>query len=427
MWQAIASLQVEDRGPQMPLARITAQKSEEAAQVSDRLRALGYEVEILAPGEVSNHAADLEFEVETCALEEALGRADAFARTHPDAMISVATGVLPPLPGQRSPIASALASISEGLEGTQMHIAQFWREHFERAMERQATWAETRSQSTPEEIQRREAEQRARAEALRQKREQERREQAARAAAEARQAEEERRRQAQEAERRRKERETEVARRNREAEAEVLQMAVQTSHWDEVGEKETVPSSAPIQPTEPAPLPTGEPVPAILPAIPPQAAPAIPNASCRPAPAVTRVSPRIREWRFAVVAAVVVAIGLMIGWAAANGPRPAALSNIRANGLEQQVPFGPVTLRAVPARAATAPQPIVAPKPAVQAAKPSAAVRAGTPMNKKPSPGVSRRSSDNEPEVVVRRFRPLPHPAHTGQQAKAIPRRVSDL
>jgi hypothetical protein len=71
------------------------------------LRARGYTVEVVAPESVPDTPADLELRVERCAFEEALQRAQEFARTEEDdAMVLVAPGIFQapePKPALASP------------------------------------------------------------------------------------------------------------------------------------------------------------------------------------------------------------------------------------------------------------------------------------------------------------------------------------
>ena len=64
----------------MPIARIIARSSENAAQVAERLRAEGYTVETVLPGDRCATAADLEIRIDECATEEALVMAAQMAR-----------------------------------------------------------------------------------------------------------------------------------------------------------------------------------------------------------------------------------------------------------------------------------------------------------------------------------------------------------
>lgn len=79
----------------MPLARIIGPDSEPAYRLQENLRQRGFAVEMPAPGASASQPADLEVEIETCAVEEALARAEAFVHNVPQAQVFVASGVLP--------------------------------------------------------------------------------------------------------------------------------------------------------------------------------------------------------------------------------------------------------------------------------------------------------------------------------------------
>lgn len=78
----------------MPLARVHCSSPQESAPLIERLRSLGYDVELAGEGQSPANRAELEIEIECCAIEHALSRAEAFARRNSDAQIIVAPGVL---------------------------------------------------------------------------------------------------------------------------------------------------------------------------------------------------------------------------------------------------------------------------------------------------------------------------------------------
>ncbi|HET8667805.1 MAG TPA: hypothetical protein VFM10_07470 [Terriglobales bacterium] len=77
----------------MPIARIITRCAEDASAVIRRLHALGYRVETVAPGETSDHRADLEISLESQKPNTVLNRAAELLL--PDADIYIAAGVFP--------------------------------------------------------------------------------------------------------------------------------------------------------------------------------------------------------------------------------------------------------------------------------------------------------------------------------------------
>jgi hypothetical protein len=89
----------------MPLARLVCQSDEQAAALTERLRALGYTVELVHPGQITPEPSDLELELEAVTANDALALAEAFDRQHPDGEIFIGPGVL--APGDLSPRGAA--------------------------------------------------------------------------------------------------------------------------------------------------------------------------------------------------------------------------------------------------------------------------------------------------------------------------------
>lgn len=77
----------------MPLARIITDAADDSVELAMQLRARGYRVETVAPGEVPSTPADLEVRVEECAADEVLTRADQTTESD-DLWVFVAPGAL---------------------------------------------------------------------------------------------------------------------------------------------------------------------------------------------------------------------------------------------------------------------------------------------------------------------------------------------
>jgi hypothetical protein len=134
---------------------------------------------------------------------------------------------------------------------------------------------------------------------------------------------------------------------------------------------------------------------------------------------------REREWRVAIVVAAVFAVLLMVGWSAIQNPRPAApLSQqelTHSSTIQQEVPFGPATIAAPPAKATASPAPAM-----VQPAPPN-------PPAKSPKDAKHRRfrrshavaAGDDEDDVTVRHFNGSPPPQTQPGPTQA--RKYSDL
>ncbi len=129
------------------------------------------------------------------------------------------------------------------------------------------------------------------------------------------------------------------------------------------------------------------------------------------------LSVRQREWITAGVFSVALAGAILFGWAAANrrpaSPLPARVL-MRSVSTEQKVPFGPVKLLP-PGTPATSSGAVVAPRPA-QPPKPARTARHAA----------RHRNSDPDDEVIVRHFAPS-QPAHAAEQSRNGVKHFSDM
>src|SRR5215471_8909503 len=78
----------------MPLARIITDSVEDSLELSIQLRARGFQVETVAPGEVPNTLADLEVRLEECSPEDVMTRAAESSQELEDLWVFVAPGAL---------------------------------------------------------------------------------------------------------------------------------------------------------------------------------------------------------------------------------------------------------------------------------------------------------------------------------------------
>lgn len=145
-----------------------------------------------------------------------------------------------------------------------------------------------------------------------------------------------------------------------------------------------------------------------------QVTPGAPLPQVRPKrlPVIRRTREREHEWRVAAVFSGVLAVAVMIAWAAANrrpaSPVPTSVL-MKSSTLKQQVPFGPVTL----------PPPSM-PTPTSQAKplqKPSA---------QKPAVRPTIRYQSEDKEVIVRHFAPVKANTTRTAQSKDGVKRFSD-
>jgi len=141
-------------------------------------------------------------------------------------------------------------------------------------------------------------------------------------------------------------------------------------------------------------------------------------------PVARRVSParrvafsRQQQWQRAVFFASLIALAVMLGFAAAMNLRPAQPipTKMLQNGAQQNVPFGaasitPSTTSAPPRAAAPAPKP--APRPSAARPKPV-----------RPAPRARHSRNNFQDEVVVRHYTASPAPR---AQSQASVRRYSD-
>src|SRR5215469_2709563 len=77
----------------MPLARIITDVADDCLELITQLRARGYQVETVAPGDVPATPADLEVRLEECAPEDVVSRASQNSFTD-DLWVYVAPGAL---------------------------------------------------------------------------------------------------------------------------------------------------------------------------------------------------------------------------------------------------------------------------------------------------------------------------------------------
>ncbi len=128
---------------------------------------------------------------------------------------------------------------------------------------------------------------------------------------------------------------------------------------------------------------------------------------------------REREWITAGVFSAALVLAVLLAWAAANrrpaSPVPAGVL-MRSGSTEQQVPFGPVKLLP-PGTPANGSGAVVKPRPA----QPSAAA----PKRGKSAKAGARDSNQDDGEVIVRHFAPS-HPAHTVVQSRNGVKHFSD-
>jgi len=363
----------------MPLARLIY-RSQQAAELSlaalsaedakaalaqdplpAYLRKLGYEVEVGVVGQTGQRAPDIEIEVEDCTFQQAIECGESFARQHPEAQIFFAPGVL----NKQVPAREALPGAIENEWAEQKPHPGF------------AGWVGGKSGH-------REGEEREHAaETTRQQAEHEERERQ-RVAAEA-----------------------EIAPRHRQEDADVLRTAQakeaeagQQMHSAEAPSKKA-PEAIPHVEVQPAPTPTcddalgthvqpladdaaaqGDRVaeaktpalagmpPPLEPAAAPQATEA-PMSAVAPAPAPRRAVPpsqkaarrsaagrpditrphparsrHIHEWWWAAVAGAVFAVLLAGVWSIATSPKrtPSLPLMHPTSNIQQELPFGPVTI-----------------------------------------------------------------------------------
>jgi hypothetical protein len=125
----------------MAVARIYTRFPDEATELAERLRARGYTIELVDPGDFRVTPADIEIQLDRLKTEEAMAAAARFARTH-DAEIFVAPGVALEEPALRAAREGAAERGNAFVEGFKKLIAPFRRAgasaHTTRAAGRQA-------------------------------------------------------------------------------------------------------------------------------------------------------------------------------------------------------------------------------------------------------------------------------------------------
>lgn len=376
----------------MPVARIYTRFPHETPELAARLRARGYTVEVVDPGDFHVTPADLEVHLDRLPAREAFARAARYAREH-DAAVHVGPGL--PVAHHLDTIAAAQAergnvfadaarALRRGFGsavgmfrhwGAQLHEARAARRG--RALEVEA---EREAQRGAAERQKREAETRAAEERARHQEEESRRreetERRARGEEQRRAAmiEEEQRRQALE----RRRREEEEATRERELAAKLAEQR-QLALREREEERRRAAEAAALEQARR------------------RTRAAIPDTRYRPAAYLPRERESRRVWKRSLVTAAALALLAMIGWAAYANRTPAApLTNtdlVRGQQIEQEVPFGPATIQG--AQAAATPHP---PRPAHRAER--------QPTSEKPQPAARReprqhRYADDEVDIIA--------------------------
>jgi len=474
----------------MPLARIISRSPERTTRLAEFLTERGYQVETVGPDHLFISPSDLEFDVDKMSPEAALARA-AQAITESEERARVAPQAAPPprmtlspelsqpsasaperratgMPEEEEPIFTFGGTIvpdEEGEDGSESERSSWWDKtaapFFVRLGHDFDAWQQRRMEQREHRQSAREQHQRGRVEqqaVLARQREEEanaRAEQQAqlardRAAAQAqaaaqaaaraaerqavlaRQRADEEARQQAEAERRRAE-ETELneqrrfaaAERQRQEEAAAAQRAAavqqieQPLRSQEEDEERRQRAAARMRPLAPYVAPVssrkaGRRTP--------------PSAVEQTSPYVPSSSGRLEEWSRAFTLAAAFAVAVMIGWAFATAGSRGSGSNIRGD-VNQQVPFGAVTVKPSAAPAAVPPrhaaptaqnQPTQpAPKPSPRVAKPAA--RSPQASHRTP------RQDDVADDVVVRHFQKPPAAKPSAMQiSKAGPKRISD-
>src|SRR5512146_2122735 len=155
--------------------------------------------------------------------------------------------------------------------------------------------------------------------------------------------------------------------------------------------------------------------------------PAAPKPVPQRLPVIRRTRERDHEWRLAAAVSLTLAVAITMAWAFANrhpaSPLPTSVL-MKSNEMEQQVPFGPVTLPApdsaakVLLAAALNASPISPAKPARRQENDEVVVRHFNSKPAPPSASAKRARSSGDDEVVVRHIttKPAaaPAPAHDG-------------
>ncbi len=95
----------------MPVARIITRTPQDAELIAGQLRARGYAVEIAAPGVPQRGSASLEINLDACDPEEALHRAGELAKAGADVFVTAGTFSLTEAPASREQQQHAVASV----------------------------------------------------------------------------------------------------------------------------------------------------------------------------------------------------------------------------------------------------------------------------------------------------------------------------
>jgi hypothetical protein len=392
----------------MPVARIYTRFPDEASELAGRLRARGYTVELVDPGDLRVTPADLEIQLDRLKPQEAMAAAARFGRAH-DAEIFVAPGLALEEPAVRAARDGVAERGNVFVEGLRKLIAPFRRAgasaHATRAARRQA---QLDVELAGEAERKRKVEQTA---TERKAREREQREKDKLWASErdivlARQREEDARRQEEER-RLAAEREEEDRRQHAEAAA---RLAAEAAEQGRIAEDQ-----ARLERERQA-----------------MAAAAAVAAAPRPRrvePANPRVPRNHRVMQRATIAAAVVAGVLALGWGAYENRTPAQpLSNselVRGQAIKQDVPFGPASITPQPQQVTANPTPPVRPPQTQAQAKPAQAAptKASPAPGGKPSPRRKAQQYKSAPDdvKVIAQDEVVYHgaPRHSSGQASA--------
>ncbi len=344
----------------MALARIITRSRQDVESLAEQLRARGYAVEIVIPGEPGSGPAELEIVADTCTAGEALMKGRELAREgHVDVL--VAPGILEP---------EAAPAIPEPIESEPEVVGETRAECDARV----PTSAEPRPMEAPEpRVPRRKVF----GEAL-----------------------------------------TAFAGAVGDIGEQVGDSLLQSSHRlagriaaARVNRRQRQEETRRRRALAIARRPIAQQPPVVTPISPPAAVPqaAAPVAvSHRPLPQIEnfRTPSREREWKLAAIFSAAVAIAIMLAWVAAthkaSSPLPAGMI-MRSNSMQQRVPFGPVTLR--PPASVSAP-PVSAPAKA-QIAPPAVSAARTSP-------------SRDDDGVTVRHFTPAKPAARTTQSRSGV-------
>ena len=441
----------------MPVARIYTRFPDEATGLAERLRARGYTIELVDPGDFRVTPADIEIQLDRLKTGEAMAAAARFARTH-DAEVFVAPGVALDEPALRAAKEGAAELGNAFVDGLKRLLAPFRRAgasaHATRAARRQAKLDAELARETER---KRLAEQQAAAKAqqdakwasereivLARQREEDarrgeeqrqRREEEARVAAEREAIVAEERRRAEEI----RQREEEERRQHAEAAARLAaEQAARVAEQQRLAEEERKAEEERERKRQAAEAAAqaeakkrGDLAARVAVAAPAAAAA---TATARPQPMIARLQQqRERQnarvmWR-AMIAAAIVAGVLALGWGAYENRTPAQpLSNsdlVHGQQIKQEVPFGPASIGAQQQQPPATTTATVRPPQTQAQAKPAQAApaKASPAQGGKPAPRRHARQFKSSPDDVdeVAQDEVIYHgaPKHSSGQASA--------